>query len=91
MAALSRTAGFGCWLACVVMLMTVGLGGDEEDGPTKRILVLHQDGPETPYRSTFDPAIQAALRFESRDPVDVYVEQVGVNDGRFLKGVAGRK
>ena len=63
------------WLWCLAILSSAGLDAAPPSVVT-RVLVLHHYGQEVAFRSTFDPAIQEALRTASSRPIEIYVEAI---------------
>lgn len=64
-----------CLVWCLALPAFANSAGAEASQLT-RVLVLHHYGQEVPFRATFDPAIQDALRLASPGPVDVYIESI---------------
>jgi PAS domain S-box-containing protein len=63
------------WLGSLAILTSAALNAAAPSAVT-RVLVLHHYGQEVAFRSTFDPAIQEALRAASSGPIEIYVETI---------------
>jgi PAS domain S-box-containing protein len=61
------------WLALGVMFGAASDAAAAETAPT-RVLVIHQYSMDMPFRITFDPALQKALRSAVSGPLEVYSE-----------------
>jgi signal transduction histidine kinase len=57
-------------------MMAAASSGAAELPAIRRVLVLHHYGQEIPARTTFDPAIQEALRRRSAGPLEIYFEAI---------------
>ena len=64
----------GC-LWCLLLLAPASPARAESPA-LARVLVLHHYGQEVPFRASFDPALQEALRTFSPGPMDLYVEAI---------------
>ena len=61
-------------IAWCLLLVTLAGSATAQPPAITRVLVLHHYNQEAPFRATFDPALQEALRSRGAGPVDMYVE-----------------